>query len=543
MYLGNETESRNPYRQMLTKPWGGLFKGKATDFSSRHLALFQLHTQLKKHPEEIDDEVICGVQAVLLEQAFDHQRQGYFLYREAADVLSACVLISPARETARKAMDALTEALVKTKGAAHRAATEALGRFPVELKGFGPIERRPAAIPGIKWGDLLRRAGISYEGRHTFIGRSLVAHCAKQERILVCKMAQTGDDPSSLLRECLWMEQLKSLSGAFPLRFDIPEPLKVKDAFVFRLTGMPPAIESEKKLNRAVYAIGFLADKDYFRYPNDVDPGKRLDNGRFVETMTLCAWILGWLTSMGIIHDALIPLFHNRTQRGRRSDEGVYQWVRAGRLDRWLYSCEYPNIGLSGVRDFEHFSAFKGQHPDLYRNIGDHFLGLLLVTGSHFRNREPGLSGLDAPGHPVDARHLFEKEVLKKAVVGIFSGYYDGFVGAGFTGTTPFDPDFLSSRMIDEMGVDHYMEELVRVADQESMTDGEFRMFLTDRGIPADKIDTLERGIEDIVIESGPHLGAFNSTISIPELLESVGSMAALCVAGKYWKSRLAVGL
>ena len=44
-----------------------------------------------------------------------------------------------------------------------------------------------------------------------------------------------------------------------------------------------------------------------------------------------------------------IPLFHNRTQRLRRDDQGRYQWFRAGRLDQWLDSCAFPNLGLSGA--------------------------------------------------------------------------------------------------------------------------------------------------------------------------------------------------
>ena len=37
---------------------------------------------------------------------------------------------------------------------------------------------------------------------------------------------------------------------------------------------------------------------------------------------------------------------------------------------------------------------------------------------------------------------------------------------------------------------------------------------------------------------SGPHLGEFNHDISLPELIEGVGTMSALCIAGKYQKGK-----
>jgi hypothetical protein len=70
------------------------------------------------------------------------------------------------------------------------------------------------------------------------------------------------------------------------------------------------------------------------------------------------------------------------------------------------------------------------------------------------------------------------------------------------------------------------------------LTDKAFRSFLADRGVEAGKIESVERGLTEIVIHRGPYLGAFNAPISLPELIESVASMAALCVSGKYWCER-----
>ena len=106
-------------------------------------------------------------------------------------------------------------------------------------------------------------------------------------------------------------------------------------------------------------AIAFVAHRDYFIYPNDGDA----DSGEVREILGRNAYLMGRLTARGIIHDAPIPLFHNRTQRMRRDDQGRYQWFRAGRLDRWLDSCAFPNLGRSGLRDFEHLIAFCGGKP------------------------------------------------------------------------------------------------------------------------------------------------------------------------------------
>jgi hypothetical protein len=84
------------------------------------------------------------------------------------------------------------------------------------------------------------------------------------------------------------------------------------------------------------------------------------------------------------------------------------------------------------------------------------------------------------------------------------------------------------------MGVDRHMEEILRPADQNEMTDEEFKSFLKRRGLSAEKINAFRRGAKEIVINSGPHLGEFNHSISLPELIEAVATMSSLCIAGKY---------
>ena len=84
--------------------------------------------------------------------------------------------------------------------------------------------------------------------------------------------------------------------------------------------------------------------------------------------MGRAALLLGWLAGRGIVHEAAIPLFHNRVQRDRREDGGVYDWRLPGRLDRWLASALHPNFGLSGLRDFEHLASLE-RTSRLYRTM------------------------------------------------------------------------------------------------------------------------------------------------------------------------------
>jgi hypothetical protein len=193
---------------------------------------------------------------------------------------------------------------------------------------------------------------------------------------------------------------------------------------------------------------------------------------------------------------------------------------------------------LTGLRDFEHLLAFQGPPRGLYQLIGMHLLSLLLVAGSYFRNQDPERVGLDAQGQPVDARNLFDLPLLQQLVEGVFTNYYAGFVGTEYAGTVLFDFEALTMRMIDEMGVDRHMEEVLRVADQVTMDDEQFRDFLRKRGYSQEQAERLERGVDDVLVHTGPHLGAFNSRISLPELIDLVAIAAALCVAGRYWQER-----
>jgi hypothetical protein len=320
--------------------------------------------------------------------------------------------------------------------------------------------------------------------------------------------------------------------------FKIPTALRIGGAPIFRVTGLP---FRPGRLHPEQLAVAFIADKDYFAYPNAPRALPEAVHQNFKATLLLNARLLGGLAAMGIIHAAPLPLFHNRVQADRRDDRGRYDWFRGGRLDRWLASCRYPNFGPTGLRDFEHFTALKelkGSNRRLFGYIGAHLLSLVLVSASYFRNRDPEKIGFDRAGEPVDVRHLFDPLLLKEMLCGIFTTYYEGFTGRGFGEALPFDADALAARMIEEMGVDRYMHEILRAADQEAMSEAAFRRFLRRWGHTPDQARRMQRGCRDIVVPSGPHLGEFNGAISIPEIITAVGTMAALCMLGRFRNTR-----
>jgi len=79
----------------------------------------------------------------------------------------------------------------------------------------------------------------------------------------------------------------------------------------------------------------------------------------------------------------------------------------------------------------------------------------------------------------------------------------------------------------------------LRVVDQREMSDEFFKQFLKNRGYSDKDIKTEEKGVREITTYTGPHLGGFNERISIPELIDSVGTMSALCISGKFWSETL----
>lgn len=536
-FSATDVQIKDTYLKRLKTESSDELRDVATDFTAKYLALHHLGAIAEKNPEVIDPETISVIKRTLKEERFSGQRQALFFFRQAAETLGNCFCHTRDKKMAHTALGAFKNVLLSTSGHCHRATAEALSSLPFPISG--PRWQPPDLdnIPLISWRRFVSRIALPISDTANQIGRSIVIAAESDECLLVIKMARVSDRPAALVQEPFWMDYLRNKAEQFPLRFNIPEPLKVRRSYIFRLKSMPINWEYKSDIHPQRYAVAFLAHRDYFTYPNDSPAGMVLTPREFKEIICRNAWLLGRLSAIGILHSAPIPLFHNRVQTNRRRDMGLYEWFRAGRLDRWLASCTYPNIGVTGIRDYEHLMVSKGSNRLLYRSIGTHILSLLLIAGSYFRNKNPEKVGIDAFGSPIDARALFDRQVFKEIIMGVFNSYYRGFVREEPRGTLPIDVDRLTDRMIDEMGVDRHMEEILRVADQRNMSSESFRNFLRERCYSADEADKFTQGAEDITIYSGPHLGGFNQPISLPEMIESVETVSALCIAGRFWKT------
>ncbi|MCF8044982.1 MAG: hypothetical protein K9J83_03895, partial [Desulfarculaceae bacterium] len=198
------------------------------------------------------------------------------------------------------------------------------------------------------------------------------------------------------------------------------------------------------------------------------------------------------------------------------------------------------NIAFSGLRDFEHLE-FVDRTRTLKRCIGEHLLSLILVAGSFFRNRNPGLKGYDAQGAPADARHLFDPALLENILHDIIHSYGAAFAGWSRENRFSEEIKLLAGELIREMGVDRHMEEVLRIEDQNRMDTEHFRNFLLSRGIGEKDLAAHEtgKGRENLSLSTGPHLGGFNQTISTPRLIDLLFTLSALFVSDRYLYKRL----
>ncbi len=526
---------RRRLEETLSSPW--------FDFIARFMAARNLHELMREHPALATEQCVAVLAALFVDPRLIAERQSLFLFREAAGALLAVYLGEGSVVWSEAAMQVLYGQLRHGSGAAQRAVCETLAGLPLAFSPPALPTRLPDDDPPLtRWRDLPDVELVDGRGGMAFVGRSLVAPLSGGVGLLVVKFARGDDSLPALTAEARWLTWLREHHGDFACAFSLPRPIATpRGGFLFRFGDLPVPPPAHLSLHPRGYAIAFVAPPDYYRYLNE--PGAAgCTDGELPALLARNAMILGRLAGMGIIHDALIPLFHNRVQRDRRADGGYYDWTLGGRLDRWLESCRHPNLGVGGPRDFEHLMIAIAPRTDFYRQLGAHFLSMLLVAASYFRNKEPALQGMLPDGAPADARHLFDGKVLKQAMREMYLAYHLGFTGLAAADALPFDVDRLAQRMVEEMGVDHHMDEILRVADQSLMGDDEFKEFLRRRGVPEAKAAGCERGKEDIVLHTGPHLGGFNQAISLPEMVEAVGAMAAMCVVGRYRAERIEGG-
>lgn len=320
------------------------------------------------------------------------------------------------------------------------------------------------------------------------VGRTLII--SHEEGLLAIKLGVRPNDDEKLLVEALMQDRLGHLREDLGFHSLIPRPFAPDGGgYLFRLclSNLPAKMREDLNLFTDPWAICYSPPQGYFTYLND----SSLSSDSVSESLSRCAHDLAVLARNGLVHDALIPLFHNREGIDRRGDRGVYSWWSKipGRLDRWRKSCEYPNLRLSGIADYEHFHQFAEISPQqLQHLIGDQLFSISLVLASHFRN-----SG------------EFDDGVMSEALRSAFETYCLAFASAKSSSRTfpsskkPLDScidwNHLASRMREEVEGDRYMTGLIRGAG----LDG-----------------------SDLEVKNGPHLGLFGGYFPLPELVRAI---------------------
>ena len=504
---------------------------EAYDFSASYMAVHTLTDHIASRPESVTKKTVHALISLLTSRRFETQRQVFFLYREAAQTLLA-ILYNTRSGPEKLIIPSLTELLFESCGRCHRAVAEALGSLPIDSRGPAMPKAVSTEVPpqAVTFKNLIREMDFSDPENLTWQGRSLTGPCGNGSRGVI-KFARRDETPLPLFLESWWMEHLEARQDLSPGKLPLPTPFTVDGVHLLHVQGLPSSPAQEIPLHHDGLAIAFFAPGDYYHYPNGA-PAIHAGN-EIREIFIQNAHILGAMTARGIVHTALIPLFHNRVQQSRREDMGIYDWERGGRLDQWLDSCRHPNFSISGPRDFEHFES--GLSPrEIHHHMGAHLLSLILVAGSIFRNRHPEMRGVDKEGKPVDTRHLFDRSLFSELIKSSITAYH-----RGFTGREPREfftdlPRGLLHELITAMGQDRDMEEILRVDDQGRMTQEEFENFLGAKGMPKKKISSHTKGKEEIAILTGPHLGGFNQRISTPLLIDYVFTCCSLFMSERY---------
>jgi hypothetical protein len=319
------------------------------------------------------------------------------------------------------------------------------------------------------------------------VGRTLIH--SHDEGVIAIKLGLGPEDGRRLLVEAAMQSRLGRVKEDLGLGSSIPSPIAPDGEYLFRLrlSSLPRRVREDLNLFSDPWAICYSPPSGYFTYLND--PG--LSSVSVSEGLIRSAHDLAVLARTGLVHDALIPLFHNREQVVRREDRGVYRWwsMIPGRLDRWLESCRYPNLRLSGIADFEHFCQFAEISPrELQHLIGDQLLSISLVLASHFRS-----SG------------GFRDDLVAEVLRSVFEAYCLAFISRRSSSSSVLqskpplgefiDWDILASRMREEMGGNRYMRGLVRGGGPDG---------------------------SDLEVENGPHLGIFGGYFPLPELVRAI---------------------
>lgn len=495
------------------------------DFSAAYMGIQYIGRHAADHPFSVTQQTLDALFSVIETKRFDTAKQVFFLYHEAACTL-ADMGKTMENEITLTIVPRLVSLLMKSSGNLLRALGQALGRLAenspaADMPSFTD-NVMPLDIDLLSLAEKFTTPGkiLPADTQWTWKGRSLIARTGT--KILgVIKFAIARDNINEIHREAAWMDWFSKN----PLESEnrVPKPVRIQGRYLFNITDELPAGGPGTIYGST--CIVFIPCPGYYEYPNLKNTTSEQIKSSFFKS----ARTLGRLSSQGLFHTALIPLFHNRVQQGRRNDNGRYLWEHAGRLDQWLDSSRFPNFAASGLRDFEHIVC-RAKPLDLEHYTGEYLLSFILVAGSCFRNKAPHRRGTDNTRPHVDTRDLFCPDLFESLLTGVCEHYFKGLTESDTFDPAPFNIPALIEQLIEKMGIDEHMQEALRVPDQAGMDDEQFEKFLVDRGVTFIPV----KGKEDIVLFTGPHLGEFNQPISIPELIEFLFKFSAFCVASCY---------
>ena len=497
------------------------------DFSAAYMGIKYIGRHAADFPFTITRQTLDALFSVFETPGFDKAKQAFFLYHEAAITL-VDMGKTMENEITRTIVQRLMSLLMISSGKRLRALSQALGRLsdnsPAPDMPSFPNTAMPLDINLSSLAEKFTTTGmiLPADTQWTWKGRSLIART--ETKIMgVIKFATTQDNINEIHREAVWMDWFsQNPQTPDPL---VPKPVCIQGSYLFNITGELPEGGPETIYGSA--CIAFTPCPGYYEYPNLEGVVWEQIKSSFFKS----ALALGRLSSRGLFHTALIPLFHNRIQQGRRNDNGKYLWEHAGRLDQWLDSSLFPNFAASGLRDFEHITC-RTKPLDLEHYTGEYLLSFILVAGSCFRNKAPHRRGTDNACPHVDTRDLFCPDLFESLLAGVCEHYFKGLTESETFDPAPFKLPALIEKLIEKMGLDEHMQEALRVQDQLDMGDEQFEKFLADRGITC----IPDKGKENIVLFTGPHLGEFNQPISIPELIEFLFKFSAFCVSSCFLK-------
>lgn len=504
------------------------------EFEQTFLLVKSLAEDMDSDVFSITTQTVDALLSVIQSSRHENQKQFFFLCRTAAGTLID-IASDPEHPLSLVIIDRLQHLLTTSLGRRRRAVSQALGALPLNICGPEIPIPENLEILELDFQTLPHLRAFSKNGRFQWKGRTLCVNIGN-DSVCCIKFSRSEKDLHPLFMETQWQCYLKktaagnTLGDAHP--FHVPHPFRKNDCVLFRLQNIPEKIISEKKELCLHPAIIFYTPSAYYAYPND-GPALDLDRHEILTIFSKNAAMLGTLAAEGIIHTALIPLFHNRVQQSRRQDSGLYLWEMGGRLDKWLESCLYPNFSCSGIRDFEHLISINNSSR-LHHFIGEHLLGFILVIGSFFRFQHPERIGLTENNEPVDVRHFFDPGFFYEILTSVVTSYYEGLTGLPGRCAEKLIDSQLVDALIDNMGKDRFMEEILRVQDQKDMDDNQFAAFLRSRGLDETEIAEMEKNKTDIRLNTGPHLGGFSQPISVPELIECLFNLSSMCIADRY---------